>query len=128
MANVKGFFSERHTDKQTDGQAKNYMPPIFQYVDIKHSNLELIYRLHFLYSQENKMCYETHMSQYKVNSKGGHHRQNPRSGFQNLRLQNKGLDTSNMHMKHKGLIDYHSKDMPKGKVFKKWVKLQGQGY
>jgi hypothetical protein len=31
-------------------------------------------------------------------------------------------------MKYKGPITYHSKDMTKVKVFKKWVKLQGQGH
>jgi hypothetical protein len=30
MANVK-VFADRHTDRLTDGQAKNYMPPIFRY-------------------------------------------------------------------------------------------------
>jgi hypothetical protein len=34
MANVK-VFADRQTDKQTDGQAKNYMPPIFRYGGIK---------------------------------------------------------------------------------------------
>jgi hypothetical protein len=29
-------------------------------------------------------------------------------------------------MKYKSPITYHSKDMAKVKVFKKWVKLQGQ--
>jgi hypothetical protein len=32
-----------------------------------------------------------------------------------------------MNMKYKSPITYHSKDMAKLKVFKKWVKLQGQG-
>jgi hypothetical protein len=32
---------------------------------------------------------------------------------------NKGLVTSNMHMKYKSLITYHSKDMAKVKVFNK---------
>jgi hypothetical protein len=49
--------------------------------------------------------------------------QNPRSRFQNLRLQYKGQVTC--IMKYKSLITYHSKDMAKVKVFKKWVKLQG---
>jgi hypothetical protein len=31
-------------------------------------------------------------------------------------------------MKYKSPITYHSKDMAKVKVFKKWVKLQGQGH
>jgi hypothetical protein len=57
-----------------------------------------------------------------------YHRQNPRSRFQNLQLQYKGLVTSNMHMKYKSSITYHSKDMAKVTVFKKWVKLQGQGH
>jgi hypothetical protein len=87
------------------------------------------------------MCYEIQMPPYEANSRGGgHHRQNPRSRFQNLRLQYKGLVTSNMHMKYKSPITYHSKDMAKSpityhskdmakvKVFKKWVKLQGQGH
>jgi hypothetical protein len=52
----------------------------------------------------------------------------PRSRFQNLRLQYKGLVTSNIHMKYKSPITYHSKDMAKVKVFKKWVKLQGQSH
>jgi hypothetical protein len=38
MANVN-VFADRHTDKQmdkqTDGQAKNYMPPFFRYGGIK---------------------------------------------------------------------------------------------
>jgi hypothetical protein len=34
MANVK-VFADRQTDKQTDGQAKNYMPPIYRYGGIK---------------------------------------------------------------------------------------------
>jgi hypothetical protein len=34
MANVK-VFADRQTDKQTDGQAKNYMPSIFLYRGIK---------------------------------------------------------------------------------------------
>jgi hypothetical protein len=34
MANVK-VFADRQTDRQTDGQAKNYMPPIFRYGGIK---------------------------------------------------------------------------------------------
>ena len=37
----------------------------------------------------------------------------------------KGIVTGNMHMKHKSPINYHSKDMAKVNVFKKWVKLQG---
>jgi hypothetical protein len=53
---------------------------------------------------------------------------NPRSRFQNLRFQYKGLVTRNMHMKYESPITYHSKDMAKVKVFKKWVKLQGQGH
>jgi hypothetical protein len=32
-----------------------------------------------------------------------------------------------MNMKYKSPITYHSKDMDKVKVYKKWVKLQGQG-
>jgi hypothetical protein len=39
MANVK-VFADRQTDRQTnrrtDGQAKNYMPPIFRYGGIKN--------------------------------------------------------------------------------------------
>jgi hypothetical protein len=31
-------------------------------------------------------------------------------------------------MKYESPITYHSKDMTKVKVFKKWVKLQGQGH
>jgi hypothetical protein len=77
---------------------------------------------------ENKMCYETQMPPYEANSTGDRHRQNPRSRFQNLRLQYKGLVTSNMHMKYKSRITYYSKDMDKVKVFKKWFKLQGQGH
>jgi hypothetical protein len=53
-----------------------------------------------------------------------HHRQNPRSRFQNLRLEYKGLVTSNMHMKYKRPITYHSNDMAKVKVFKEWVKFK----
>jgi hypothetical protein len=74
------------------------------------------------------MCYETQMPPYEANSRGGHHRQNPRSRFQNLRLQYKGLVTSNMHMKYKSSITYHSKDVANIKVFKKWVKRQGQSH
>jgi hypothetical protein len=74
------------------------------------------------------MCYETQMPPYKANFRGGHHRQNPRSRFQNLQLQYIGLVTSNMRMKYKSPITYHSKDMTKVKVFKKWVKLQRQGH
>jgi hypothetical protein len=29
---------------------------------------------------------------------------------------------------YKSLITYHSKDMDKVQVFKKWIKLQGQGH
>ena len=76
----------------------------------------------------NKMCFETQMPPYEANSRGGHHRQNPRSRFQNLRLQYKGLVTSNMHMKYKSPITYHSQDMAKVIDFKKWVKLQGHGH
>jgi hypothetical protein len=61
----------------------------------------------------NQMCYETQMRPYKANSRGGHHRQNPRSSFQNLQFQYKGLFTSNMHMKYKSPITCHSKDMAK---------------
>jgi hypothetical protein len=73
------------------------------------------------------MCYETKMPPYEANSRGGHHRLNPRSRFHNLRLQYEGLVTRNMHMKYKSPITYHSKDMANVKVLKKWVKLQGQG-
>jgi hypothetical protein len=48
--------------------------------------------------------------------------------IRNLQLQYKGLVTSNMHKKYKSPITYHSKDMVKVKVFKKWVKLYGQGH
>jgi hypothetical protein len=34
MTNVK-VFADRQTDRQTDGQAKNYMSPIFRYGGIK---------------------------------------------------------------------------------------------
>jgi hypothetical protein len=78
-------------------------------------------------SMVNKMCYETQMPPYEANSRGGHHRQNPRSRFQNLRLKYKGLVTSNIHMKYESPITYHLKYMAKVKVFEKWVKLQGQG-
>jgi hypothetical protein len=74
------------------------------------------------------MCYETQMPSYEENSRGDHHCQNPRSRFQNLRLQYKGLATSNMYMKYKSPITYHSNDMDKVKVFQKWVKLQGQDH
>jgi hypothetical protein len=33
-----------------------------------------------------------------------------------------------MYMKYKSPIIYHSKHIAKVKVFKKWVKLQGQGH
>jgi hypothetical protein len=55
----------------------------------------------YLITKQNKMCYETQMPPYEANSRGGHHCQNPRSRFQNLWLQYKGLVTSNMHMKYK---------------------------
>jgi hypothetical protein len=76
--------------------------------------------------RENKISFETQMPPYDANSRGGHHRQNPRTRFQNLRLQYKSLVTNNMNLKYKSLIIYNSKDMAKVKVFKKWVKLQGQ--
>jgi hypothetical protein len=38
------------------------------------------------YHPTNKMCYETQMPPYEANSRDGHNRQNPRSRFQNLRL------------------------------------------
>jgi hypothetical protein len=79
----------------------------------------------FQYLEDNnKMCYEKQMPPYEANSRGGHHHQNPRY----LRLQYEDLVTSNMHTKYKSPITYHSKDMAKGEVFKKWVKLQGQGH
>jgi hypothetical protein len=56
---------------------------------------------------ETQMRYETQMPPYEVNSRGGHHRQNPRSRFQNLRLKYKGLFTSNMHMEYESPIIYH---------------------
>jgi hypothetical protein len=60
----------------------------------------------------NKMCHETQMPLYEADSRGGHHHhQNPRSRFLNLQLQYKGLVTSNMHMKYKSPITYHSNDM-----------------
>jgi hypothetical protein len=34
MANIK-VFADRQTDRQTDGQVKNYIPPIFRYGGIK---------------------------------------------------------------------------------------------
>jgi hypothetical protein len=39
MANVKVF-----ADRQTDGQAKNYMPPIFLYGGIKNCYMHMSYR------------------------------------------------------------------------------------
>jgi hypothetical protein len=68
------------------------------------------------------------MPPYEANSRGGHHRPNPRSRFQNLRLHHKDLVTSNMHIKYESPITYHSKDMANVKVFKKWVKIQGLGH
>jgi hypothetical protein len=76
----------------------------------------------------NKMCYETEMPPCEANSRGGHHRQIPRTRFQNLRLKYKGLVTRNMHMKYESPITYHSKYMAKVKVFEKCVKLQNQGH
>jgi hypothetical protein len=55
----------------------------------------------------NKMCHETQMPPYEANSRGGHHRQNPRSRCQNLRFQYKGLVSMNIHMKYKSPISYH---------------------
>jgi hypothetical protein len=40
----------------------------------------------------------------------------------------KVLSQVTCHMKYKSPITYHSKDMAKVKVFKKWVKLQGQDH
>jgi hypothetical protein len=73
------------------------------------------------------MCYETQIPLYEANSRGGHHCQNPRSRFQNLRLQYKGLVIRNTHIKYESPITCQSKDMANVKVFEKWVKLQGQG-
>jgi hypothetical protein len=43
MANVKKFLqTDRQTDRLTDGQAKNYMPPIFQNGGIKKKLLLFI--------------------------------------------------------------------------------------
>jgi hypothetical protein len=53
------------------------------------------------------------MPPYKANSRGGHHRQNPRSRFQNLRLQYK----EHAYEIQKLYITYHSKDMANVKVF-----------
>jgi hypothetical protein len=50
------------------------------------------------------MDYETQMPPCEAHSRGGHHRQNPRSRFQNLQFQYKGHVTSNMHMKYKSPI------------------------
>jgi hypothetical protein len=70
----------------------------------------------------NKMCYETQMPPYEVNSRGGYNHQNPRSRsiYQNLSYQYKGLVTRNMHMKYKSHISvsYHSKNMANFNVFK----------
>jgi hypothetical protein len=41
MANIK-VFADRQTDKQTDGQTKNYMPPNFRYGGIKRDVSQLI--------------------------------------------------------------------------------------
>jgi hypothetical protein len=41
MANVK-VFADRQTDRRTDGQAKNYMPPIFRYGGIKNRYVYLL--------------------------------------------------------------------------------------
>jgi hypothetical protein len=94
------------------------------------SSFDVLYlkmNIYFCQGQRgNKMCYETQMPPYEANSRGGHHHQNPTSRFKNLRLQYKGLVIRNMHMKYKSPITYHSKHMAKVKVFKKWVKLQGQ--
>ena len=64
------------------------------------------------------MCYETQMPPYEANSRSGHHCQIPRSRFQNLWLQYKGLVTRNMHMKYKSPITHHSKHMAKVKILK----------
>jgi hypothetical protein len=41
---------------------------------------------------------------------------------QDFKIYGSNIVKKNMH------ITYHSKDMAKVKVFKKWVKLQGQGH
>jgi hypothetical protein len=74
--------------------------------------------------KKNKMCYETQIPPNEANSRGGHHPQNPRSRFQNLQLQYKGLVTSNMPMKYKSPITYHSKDMGKVNFFKSGSKYK----
>jgi hypothetical protein len=48
MANVK-VFADRQTERQTDRQAKNYMPPIFRYggiITIKHTVSAIFFSKH----------------------------------------------------------------------------------
>ena len=40
MANVKAF-ADRQTDRWTNGQARNYMPPIYQYVGINKQSYDV---------------------------------------------------------------------------------------
>jgi hypothetical protein len=70
--------------RQTYRQTKTYMcmPLIFRYGGIKSSN-QLILNL-------NKMCYETQVPPHEANSRGGHHRQNPWSRCQNIKVLSKG--------------------------------------
>jgi hypothetical protein len=70
---------------------------------------------------------EIQMPPYEANSRSGHHRQNPRSRFQNLRLQYKGLATRNMHMKYKSpvMIWPKLKLLKSGSNFKVKVKKYG---
>jgi hypothetical protein len=78
------------------------------------------YFCHFMYifNVSIKMCYKTQMPPKEANSRVGHHRQHPRSRFQNLRVQYKGLVKRNIHMKYKSPITYHSKYMTKLKFLK----------
>jgi hypothetical protein len=70
-----------------------------------------------LFYQDTRCVMKHKCPPYEANSRGNHHCQNPRSRFQNLPLQYKGLVTNNMHMKYKSPITYYSKDMAKVKSF-----------
>jgi hypothetical protein len=57
------------------------------------------------------------MPTYEANSKGGHDRQNARSGVKNLGSSRKVLSRgTNMYMRYENPITYHSKDMANAKV------------
>jgi hypothetical protein len=59
MTNVK-VFADKQTDKQTDGQAKNYMPPIFRYGGItKLGRVISKFYSYQLCSQKSRILHES---------------------------------------------------------------------